>query len=159
MNETLKVMLKTTIFFLFGCSLYFGQSLPTTGSTSSNQNNNCNCTANLNTMGGDGTRASNSDGGSGSQPDSGTGSQQQQARSDLNVDLNQGNLRVFFNQQDRKFNRYVIYDISGNLKKEQIISSTNSYTIDISNLSSGNYLIVVAEYPSNTGISRLFVKP
>lgn len=141
MNETLQVMLKTTIFFLFGCSLYFGQS-----------------TANLNSIEGDGTRASNSDGGSGSQPNSGTVSQQQ-VRSDLNVDLNQGNLRMFLNQQDRKFNIYRIYDISGNLKREQIISPTNSHTVDISNLSSGNYLIVVTESPSNTGMSKLFVKP
>jgi hypothetical protein len=153
-------MLKTAIFFLFGCSLYFGQSLAGSSSSQNNNSSGCtNCPINVGGGPGNGTQASTTDGGSGTQPDSGSTQQYQQARSNLNIYLNQGNLNLSLNQSDNKFNRYKIYDGSGNLKRDQIISATNSYTVDISDLSSGNYLIVVIETPSNTGLSKLFVKP
>lgn len=141
-------MLKTIIFFLFGCSFYLGQS------------NGMSILALK-----DGTKTTSTSGeGSGTQ---GTGTstlqqQQQQLINEINelkVYLDQSNLNMFLSQQDKKFSKYRIYDISGNLKREQIISATNTYTVDISNLSSGNYLVIVNEALSNTGISKSFIKP
>jgi hypothetical protein len=141
-------MLKTIIFFLFGCSFYLGQS------------NGISILALK-----DGTKTTSTSGeGSGTQ---GTGTstlqqQQQQLINEINelkVYLDQSNLNMFLSQQDKKFSKYRIYDISGNLKREQIISATNTYTVDISNLSSGNYLVIVNEALSNTGISKSFIKP
>lgn len=139
-------MLKTIIFFLFGCSFYLGQS------------NGMSILALK-----DGTKTTSTSGeGSGTQG-TGTSTQQQQQQqqliNELKVYLNQSNLNMFLSQQDKKFSKYRIYDISGNLKREQVISATNTYTVDISNLSSGNYLVIVNEALSNTGISRSFIKP
>jgi len=161
MNETIQVMLKTTLFFLFGCSLYLGQTIKATRISSNQTDNSGYSGFSANRETAEGVRAQNSGGGEGTGPNNPptTGSTQQQVRSDLNVYLNQGNLSVSMNQPDNKFNRYMIYDGSGNLKRDQIISATNSYTVDISNLSSGNYVIVVNETPSNTSVSKLFLKP
>lgn len=141
-------MLKTIIFFLFGCSFYLGQS------------NGISILALK-----DGTKTTSTSGeGSGTQG-TGTSTQQQQQQqlineiNELKVYLDQSNLNMFLSQQDKKFSKYRIYDISGNLKREQIISATNTYTVDISNLSSGNYLVIVNEALSNTGISKSFIKP
>lgn len=141
-------MLKTIIFFLFGCSFYLGQS------------NGMSILALK-----DGTKTTSTSGeGSGTQG-TGTSTQQQQQQelineiNELKVYLDQSNLNMFLSQQDKKFSKYRIYDISGNLKREQIISATNTYTVDISNLSSGNYLVIVNEALSNTGISKSFIKP
>jgi len=141
-------MLKTIIFFLFGCSFYLGQS------------NGISILALK-----DGTKTTSTSGeGSGTQG-TGTSTQQQQQQelineiNELKVCLDQSNLNMFLSQQDKKFSKYRIYDISGNLKREQIISATNTYTVDISNLSSGNYLVIVNEALSNTGISKSFIKP
>ncbi len=141
-------MLKTIIFFLFGCSFYLGQS------------NGMSILALK-----DGTKTTSTSGeGSGTQG-TGTSTQQQQQQQlineiyELKVYLDQSNLNMFLSQQDKKFSKYRIYDISGNLKREQIISATNTYTVDISNLSFGNYLVIVNEALSNTGISKSFIKP
>ena len=141
-------MLKTIIFFLFGCSFYLGQS------------NGMSILALK-----DGTKTTSTSGeGSGTQG-TGTSTQQQQQQqlineiNELKVYLDQSNLNMFLSQQDKKFSKYRIYDISGNLKREQIISATNTYTVDISNLSSGNYLVIVNEALSNTGISKSVIKP
>lgn len=141
-------MLKTIIFFLFGCSFYLGQS------------NGISILALK-----DGTKTTSTSGeGSGTQG-TGTSTQQQQQQqlineiNELKVYLDQSNLNMFLSQQDKKFSKYRIYDISGNLKREQVIPATNTYTVNISNLSSGNYLVIVNETQSNTGISRSFIKP
>ncbi|RZJ48984.1 MAG: T9SS type A sorting domain-containing protein [Flavobacterium sp.] len=140
-------MLRTTIFFLFGCSFFFGQ---TNGIPIVNLK--------------DGTKTTSTSGeGSGSQGSGiSTSLQQQELINEINelkVYMNQSNLSMSMSQQDKKFNGYRIYDISGNLKREQVVSATNSYTVDISNLSSGNYLVIVTETLSNTGVSKLFIKP
>lgn len=136
-------MLKTLIFFLFGCSFYFGQSNGTLVTREA-------------TLEGDGTKVTSTSGQGGGVPyDSGGVTYPnisigtQQLRSDL---------YVFLNQQDKSFARYKIYDISGNLKKDQIIGATNSYYVDISSLSPGNYLIYVEVVSPHIAITQLFTK-
>lgn len=134
-------MLKTTIFFLFGCSLYFGQSIKATG-ISSNQNNS---PANRETV--EGVKAQNSGGGEGAGP----------FAIIINQTTKKEDLNIYLMPSDTQFSKYTIYDLSGNVKKTQQISPTNSCSIDLSNLIPGNYLIKV-EAVSSAIVTKLFVK-
>lgn len=144
------MMLKTTLFFLFGCSLYFGQSIANTGSPSNQANPECtDCPMNLNTTEGDGTRTTSSPGQGGT---SNFSLMTQQVGNHLNIQLM---------PQDKEIITYMIYDVSASsLTKDKRIEihPTNSYSIDISNLNPGNYLITVVEALSNESISRSFSK-
>jgi hypothetical protein len=144
------MMLKTTLFFLFGCSLYFGQSIATTGLPNQADSACTNCPMNMNTAEGDGTRASNNGGGG-----SGTLSD----AVSLATEQTGNNLNIYLMPFQRKFTTYIIYDLSGNVKKEQQIPPTNSYSIDVSNLSPGNYLIEVeVASPSTTITESLLIR-
>lgn len=143
-------MLKTILFLLFGCSLYFGQNVANTASSSNQNNSECtNCTMNLNTPEGDGTKATST---------SGQGSGTLSNEVNLNTQQVGSDLYIYLMPQNRKFTTYTIYDLSGNLKKEQQIHPTNSYSINVSNLSPGNYLIYVEVVSPNVSITKLFNK-
>lgn len=125
-------MLKTLIFFLFGCSLYFGQISATS----------------IPTLEGDGTKVKSSSGqGSGTDP--------------FGIMINQSaknDLNIYLMPAEVQFTKYTIYDLSGNLKKTQQISPTNSYSIDVSNLAPGNYLIKVEAVSPSAIVTKLFVR-
>ena len=124
-------MLKTVIFFLFGCSLCFGQSSQVS----------------VFTLEGDGTKTTSTSGqGSGTSPFAIIINQS--AKNDLNI---------YLMPSDTQFSKYTIYDLSGNVKKAQQISPTNSCSIDVSNLTPGNYLIKV-EAVSSAIVTKLFIK-
>ncbi len=144
------MMLKTTLFFLFGCSLYFGQSISSTGTISNQNNPSCsNCPINLNTAEGDGTRATNN---------SGSGSGTTSNEVNLITDQVGNQLKVQLMPQWRNFTTFVIYDLSGNVKKDQQIHPTNAYSIDISDLPSGNYLIEAEVVSPPITITQYFTK-
>lgn len=145
-------MLKTVIFFLFGCSLCFGQNAVTTGVSSRQTSTNYDTTSGANSitntsLEGDGTKTTSTSGqGSGTSPFAIIINQS--AKNDLNI---------YLMPSDMQFTKYTIYDLSGNVKKTQQISPTNSCSIDVSNLAPGNYLIKV-EAVSSAIVTKLFVK-
>ena len=145
------MMLKTILFFLFGCSLYFGQRVANTGFSASQVNSECNnCGMNLNNNPeGDGTKATGTNGqGSGTTSD----------EVDLITKQVGNHLNIQLIPQWRSFTTFIIYDSYGNVKKEQQIQPTNSYSIDISDLASGDYSIDVEVVSPHTTITQSFIK-
>lgn len=144
-------MLKIVLFFLFGCSLYFGQRVGNTGLSASQVNSECNnCGMNLNNNPeGDGTKATGT---------SGQGSGTTSDEVSLITEQVGNHLKIQLMPQWRSFTTFIIYDSSGNVKKDQQIQSTNSYSVDISDLVSGNYLIEVEVVSPHTTIMQSFSK-
>lgn len=128
-------MLKTLIFFLFGCSLYFGQSSGVSALT----------------LEGDGTKTTST---------SGQGSGSGNNLPNLLVVQNGNNLIVSLNRPEAKFNSYSLYNGSGMaIFEDRQIRPANSYSIDMSNLKPGHYFITVEVItPTFLSISRPFIK-
>ncbi|MCX8522754.1 hypothetical protein OF897_02315 [Chryseobacterium formosus] len=142
-------MLKSTLLFLFGCSFCFAQIQVSTTSTMN--------------LEGDGTKVKSTDGqGSGSGPSTPpppTYNNTQVMRDNTDVFIDQGKLNVIINQQDKKISRYFVNDGYGNKKIDEIISATNSFKVDISNLNSGHYYISVVLVSPNVVLTKSFIKP
>lgn len=148
MNETLQIMLKTTILFLFGCSLYYGQSVATAPSNNQANTTACtNCPPDLN-KDTDGTRVKNTDGGNGS----GNG------MPDLIVVPVGNDLRVSLSKPGVRFIRYFMFNTSDIEVKNQIVAATNSYSVDISGFNPGHYYLTV-ELESHHYLTKSFFKP
>lgn len=134
-------MLKTVIFFLFGCSLYFGQIIPTTGVPTAES-----ATSTLDLK--DGTRTTDTPG-QGGHPST---------MISLYNEPGGNSLRVSINPEDKKFESYIIVDQYGVVKKQGKTSVTNSCSIDISSLSSGNYWIQIEMVSPYEIASKKFLK-
>ncbi len=128
-------MLKTLIFFLFGCSLYFGQISATS----------------ISTLEGDGTKTTST---------SGQGSGSGNNLPNLLVVQDGNDLRISLTRSEARFNSYSLYNGAGMaILEDQTIRPTNSYSIDISNLKPGNYYISVEVIaPTYISISKPFIK-
>jgi len=128
-------MLKTVLFFLFGCSLYFAQT--TAGSSA--------------TLEGDGTKVKTS---------SGEGSGSGNSFPNLTVVQDGSSLRLFLTRAEAKFNNYSIYNTTGMaITENQNIRPTNSYSLDVSTMKPGHYYISVEVVtPANISITQQFIK-
>lgn len=128
-------MLKSLMFFLFGCSLYFGQ----------------NNVSSVSIAEGDGTKTTST---------SGQGSGSGNNMPNLVVVQDGGSLKLFLSRSEAKFNSFSLYGTSGMvIADDQKIRPTNSYSVDISNLKPGNYYISVEVVtPMYLSISQQFIK-
>lgn len=145
------MMLKTILFLFLGSSFYFGQSIKNPGSFSGQSNSACtDCTLNLAVSSeGDGTKATGTSGqGSGTTSDD----------VELLIRQTKNSLIIQLMPQNRNLRAFTIYDSAWNIKKAQQISPTNSYTIDTSDLLSGNYTIELEIVSPNVSMQQSFTK-
>ncbi|GAA5090955.1 hypothetical protein GCM10023210_17820 [Chryseobacterium ginsengisoli] len=68
------------------------------------------------------------------------------------------NLTISLSKPSVLFYKYLIYDMSDNLKKQQIITPASSHSINISDLTPGDYRITVITSQYNVEISNYFTK-